>query len=654
MPEVIESRTQFDDSPQGQAKLWQVEISAAKERLREWHARGDRIVDRFLDKRSGADQVAEKRLNLFAADTITKRALLYGKVPTVDVSRRFADSADDVARVASEMLERILNADLERDEDSYATALGLAVDDRLLAGMGNIRWRYTAEFEPVPETPAKTDPATGAELAPAVPAGESKTSESVESSYVPWKDQLWSKARFFGEIRWWAFRAHMAEAEFSQRFSAELWQRIPKGSAMPKDDGDKQQRDPWARAEVWEVWDKESGRVVWYVDGHDSILDTKDDPLGLDGFWPFPRPLVANVTTSEFVPLPDYVLAQDLYDEIDKLTTRIDLLEDAIRVAGVYDKNAVGIERLLSSRAQNVLIPIEGWAMFAEKGGTKGQIDWLPLDQVVAALDKLEEKRGSKIALLYQITGMSDIMRGQAQSAATATEQSIKAKFGSVRIQAFQDEVARFASDAQRIKAEIVCKHFDPENIIARSNVEHTEDKALAGQAVELLKGSSADFRIEVKPEAVSMTDFAALKQERIEVIQSIAQYIGAVTPLAQQSPAAAPFLLQILQWMVAGLKGASSMESVLDQAIAAAQQAAAAPKPPPPPDPRLEAVKAKSQADQFKAKADVQKTMLDSQAHAAKTKMDMQHERQKFAMDEQRNMWGRNAELIPQEGEGK
>ena len=71
--------------------------------------------------------------------------------------------------------------------------------------------------------------------------------------------------------------------------------------------------------------------------------------------------------------------------------------------------------------------------------------------------------------LLFQVTGMSDIMRGQSTAGATATEQALKAKFASTRVQEFQNEFARFASDTQRIKAEIISKHFDPQTIAERS-----------------------------------------------------------------------------------------------------------------------------------------------------------------------------------------
>ena len=133
--------------------------------------------------------------------------------------------------------------------------------------------------------------------------------------------------------------------------------------------------------------------------------------------------------------------------------TRIVLLEKAIKVVGVYDKAADGLQRMLNEAFNNDLIPVDNWAMFAEKGGIKGQVDWLPLEMVVAALTALRDYRTELINLLYQATGMSDIMRGATTQGETATAQSIKAKFASVRVQTQQDDFARFATDLQRLRS---------------------------------------------------------------------------------------------------------------------------------------------------------------------------------------------------------
>jgi len=643
-----ESESDFASDAAGLQQRWSMEFAAARKETKKWHKQGERIVKRYLDERDGRSE-SDTRWNLFASNVETLEALLYGKTPSVDVTRRFADSQDDNARVASLMLERLLNGDLERDNDGYSSALEYALQDRLLPGLGNVRLRYVVEMEQAPGTPAQTrpqldqlgQPVMGAdglpateELAPAIPPHEVKAHEDVETDYVHWRDQLWSPARTFHQVRWWAFKAQLSRDEAVKRFGKALGSRIPlnsKRGGADSDAVDAEKADPWGRADVWEIWDREHKTVYWYVDSFDRILDSKPDPLGLEGFWPFPRPMMANASTSKLLPRPDFVLAQDLYDEIDAICTRITVLERTIKVAGVYDKSAAGITRLLTEACQNELIPIENWAMFAEKGGVKGQIDFLPLDQIVLALGALREYRTELINALYQVTGMSDIMRGEAAQTATATEQAIKARFGSVRVQRRQDEFARFASDVQRIRGEIICKHFDAETILERSNIGNTPDAHLAQQAVQFLQGDFACYRIQVKPESVSLTDYAALKQERTDVISSIGGYLQTIGPLAQQMPGSATYLLQILQWMVSGLRGAGSIEGVLEQAITAAklaqqQQAAQAqqqgPPPPPPPDPKIVGA-------QIKAQGDVQKTQAATQGRLveinAETKAGMQ-----------------------------
>src|SRR5207253_1902434 len=142
--------------------------------------------------------------------------------------------------------------------------------------------------------------------------------------------------------------------------------------------------------------------------------------------------------------------------------------------------------------------------------------------------------RTEKIGLLFQVTGMSDIMRGQASQQTTATEQAIKARFASVRVQFMQDEFARFCSDVQRIKAEIIAKHYDAQTIIDRSNVLRTPDAELAQQAVQLIQSPDADFRVMVNPDNVALQDFAALKAERTEFANSIAGYFQGMIPMIQ------------------------------------------------------------------------------------------------------------------------
>ena len=196
----------------------------------------------------------------------------------------------------------------------------------------------------------------------------------------------------------------------------------------------------------------------------------------------------------------------------------------------------------------------------------------MPLEEVAKTAMILTERRNDLIKLLFQITGIADIMRGAQQSAGgpvSATERSLEARFASVKIQALQDEFARFATDLIRLRAEVVSKHFEPEAIIEQSNIEYTADAPSVPAAIELIKNNgSLVYRIEVKPESVAMSDFAQLKAERTEYINGLAVFMQSAAPLVAMDESVTPTLLALLKWGMAGFKGSEAIEGVLDQAI--------------------------------------------------------------------------------------
>lgn len=606
---VPSSADDYDDTPSGQAQKWAVEFAAARKDLEKFHERGPKIVKRFKDERPNALK-GQKRWNLFTANVLTQRALVFGQTPRADVGRRFEDSKDDVARVAAWMLERLVNSDLEADDEGFQPAIHNALSDYQLPGLGQCRVAYEAEYEEGEGTPAMLDE-SGVELAPAVPAVETLADENACTHYVHWRDFLWSPARTWEEVRWVAYRNLMSREDLVKRFGAE-GKLVPLNAKTAKAAGresDSQRNGPWGRAEVWEVWDKSKREVCWYVEGFSRLLDTKPDTLGLDGFYPSPRPLAANLTTDSLVPTPDFAIAQDQYDEVDELTMKIDLLVKAVRAVGVYDGDSEELKRLLTEGRGNEMIPVKGWGGFAEKGGLKGAFELMPLADIVACLDKLREVRAEAVQNLYQTTGMADIMRGQAATPGrtTATEQSIKAKYGSVRMTALQNEFARFASDLAALKAEVICKHFSPETIIERSNVMQSPDADKAQAAVELLKSKWGLWRVQVKPDTVSMADMAAQRSEASEFVAGVSAFLTAAAPLAQAVPSTSTFLMELLGLVMSRFEFAAEAEGIIDRALEAAkaqqaQQAAQSPQPDPKLQAKLQEIQAKTQADMAKA----------------------------------------------------
>ena len=605
----ITSDSDFKDSPTGLAARWSTEIEAAQKELGPFHGQANKITQRYLDKRDayGRD---ESKVNLFWSTMQVLLSMLYARPPKADVSRSWQDYDDDVARVAGTMLQRMLNRSFDDNVSPWDANVRQGIEDWLVVGLGQIWLRYEVETEEY-EVPAVFDE-FGQELSPATQA-ERIVNEDAPCDYIYWQDFYYSPARTWHEVRWVARRVYMTKDQLAARFGEEIAKIVPLSSnSHPKDVNDQTTKfDPWSKAEVFEIWCKEKRKVYWYAKGCDVILDVKDDPLGLDGFFPCPKPAIANVTSSNFQPKADYLFAQDQFNELDEINTRITWLTRAAKVVGVYDKSAEGIQRLFNQGTENQLIPVDNWAMFAERGGVKGQVDFIPIQDVVNAIDHLRQYRQDKVVQIYEVLGISDIMRGSSKASETAAAQQIKAQFGSTRIQLKQFYIAEWITQALRIKAEIICKHFQPETIIRRSNIERTPDAPLAMQAIELLKNEQlSEYRINIEADSMAALDWAAERDAAVQFMQGLGAFISQVAPMAQQVPGAAPVLLSLLQWSVSKFRVSTQIEAVLDQAIGGLKQSMGQPKQP---DPMQQAIVAEKQAGAAERAAKAKNTNMEA-----------------------------------------
>ena len=596
--ERIETSKDFADTPGGMARRWSTEIEAAVKELTKFHEDGDKIVERYLDKRDDWGR-EESRVNLFWSTVKVLLSMLYARPPKASVSRAFQDSDDDQARVAGQILQRLLNKSFDDNISAWDAAVRQGIEDWLVVGAGQVWLRYEVETA-LEEVPAQFDPLSGVEIAPAQTV-ERIVAEDAPCDYVFWKDFLYSPARTWGEVRWVARRVYMTREQLEARFGPEIAKVVPMVRRQSKQGEPQVKNDPWARAEVFEIWCKENRKVYWFAKGMDTILDYKDDPLGLENFFPCPKPLAANVTSSNFIPRADYIFAQDQFKELDEINTRITWLTRAAKVVGVYDKSAGdSVGRVLLQAGENQLIPVDNWAMFAEGGGIKGKMEFVPIEAVVNCIDRLRQYRADKTQQIYEVLGISDIMRGASRASETAAAQQIKAQFGSTRMQLSQFYIAEWITHALRIKAEIIAKHWQPETIVRASNIERTPDAAVAMAAIDLIKNTElAEYRISVEADSMAAMDWAAERDAAVQFMQGLGAFISQVAPVAQSTPGAGPFLLRLMQWAVAKFRVSSEIEGVLDQAVAAMQQQLLNP-PPPPPNPELE--KLKLEAEKIKS----------------------------------------------------
>lgn len=327
---TIKSMNDFSDTPQGMAQRWSSEIEASKKELERFQEDGDKITRRYLDKRDEWGK-EESRVNLFWSSMKVLLSLLYARPPKASVARSFLDSADDEARVAGIIVQRILNRSFDDNVSNWDSALRQCIEDWLVVGMGQAWLRYAVETEES-VLPAEIDPMTGEELV-AEQVVERIIDETAPIDYIYWKDFFYSPARVWEEVRWVARRVYMTRDQLIKRFGEEIGKVVPLFSSTPKDvNAQTPKHDPWARGEVFEVWCKEDKKVYWYAKGCEVILDVKDDPLELDDFFPCPKPLAANLTSSNFMPRADYIFAQDQFQELDEINTRITWLTRAAKV----------------------------------------------------------------------------------------------------------------------------------------------------------------------------------------------------------------------------------------------------------------------------------------------------------------------------------
>jgi hypothetical protein len=317
---------------------------------------------------------------------------------------------------------------------------------------------------------------------------------------------------------------------------------------------------------------------------------------------------------------------------MDELTARIAMLVKAVKVVGVYDASSEGVQRMLNEGVDNVLIPVNTWAAFAEKGGVKGAIDWLPLDMVLQALTALYQAREASKQVVYEITGLSDIIRGSSVASETATAQQIKSQFASLRIKALTNDIARFASDLLRMKAQIMCSMYRPEVLVAMSSMESSPDAQYIPQAIQLLQNDVLRaFRIEVATDSLVELDEAGEKASRLEFLTAAG---GFIREAAQAPPAMAPVLAEMLMFGVRSFKAGQAMEASLEQYIAKQSEQAKQPPQPPPPDPAM----MKIQSDQQMEQGRMQFEQMKMQAAAQSEQMRLQSEAQAVELKAQRD----------------
>jgi hypothetical protein len=596
------------DQTEAEQEKWQKALEASRKERKGWDDVAVKALKRYRDERSTAHK-DRSFYNIFFLNTEQKLAALYARTPKADIKRRFDDIQDDVSRVAGLLLQR--NVDYEMDNGSFEGEFKQVLFDNAVPGMG-VSWVRLDQDVEQHAQPDAQHPLTGEPISqePVTVI----TNQEACTDYVAWDDFFWSPCKVWTLCSWVARRIPMTKDAIKARFSntapadvlAELSYSTKPDAPRTNKAKLAPQNQTEATADIYEIWDKERKLVFWVTEEATIPLDVQPDTMDFEGFFPTPMPPLGRFDTSNTQPISDYQLVKGKYEELDKLNERCSSLIDALGVKFVYDSSSPEIKELYTTTGENQGIGVKNWASFSgERGGLQGSIQFAPLDQVANTFNIAATQLERIKAQIYEVEGISDIMRGESMPYETATATAAKNQQSGGRFASRQHDVAKYVEKLLRLKAHVICKFYQPDTIVQRAMPLAPEDQQFIGPALQMLKDEQMGrFRLSVSVDSLQLANWNTENAERQQAIQAITKMMSVILPAVQQNPEVAPLGLELIKFGISGFKGAQAIEGVVDnglQQLMQVQKGQGQQKQPTP--------------DQTKAQAIAQKAQLDYQA---------------------------------------
>lgn len=533
--------------PDSEVVFWAKEIDLALKREKKWRKKADELIRLYEAKKMG-----ENSFNILYSNTETLLPACYNQLPRPEVERRYKD-ADPLGKQSAEALERCLeylmdSADAEYDP--FHSLMMQAVLGALVPGRGLTRFKYDPEFAPAApavgyndeaeegaggprdEGAGDTDSEAQDTLFEEPKAGERVVYEIICGTDIDHTAFLMGYGRRWVDVPWVAFEHRMTKEDLEDNFPPEVAAAIPLEEPAKRDPDMGYRKGDLAEgednmgsvkvAQVWEIWDKRKKEILLYAPQYTEkkIAKKLEDPYELSGFFPCPEPLQFLLKRSDLTPTPLYELYAPQAKELNSLSTRINRVLNAMKVRGFYDGTIQGMKDLLSAD-DNTLLPAKNVASLQDGKTLMNSIWMMPLNELQVVLQQLMIGRESCKATIYEITGISDIMRGDTQASETATAQTLKSKFGSLRLKRMQSQVQVYIRDCLRIMGELAGKHFGEETFVGMTNLSYATN-AEVQQAQQVLQ--------QVQQAQLQM-------QQQAQQAASMAQMMGQPPPPPPQPP---------------------------------------------------------------------------------------------------------------------
>ena len=411
---------------------WLDEIKDAKKREKDFRSNGREILEIYANEKPTP-------FNILYSNTDTSLPALFSEVPRPVVTRRYKDD-DPMGKVVSEAAQRILEYLIDTDIDDYDKFEGSMSDatvDALLPGRGITTVKYESD------------------------GGW----ETVCTDSRKWDRVLFGYAQKWSKVRWVAYEEYLDREEAARLFPDNV-NKLKFVEGEEKDDEEdnwrEENKDKGYRktAQIYQIWDKDDRKIKYISSQYkDGYLKVDDDPLELTGFFNCPKPLQFVAKSNDLLPTALYTIYENQAKELNRIQHRLNRVIEAIKVRGCYDGNlGEEIEKILKED-DNALLPTDKSATLSE-GGFDQNIWMLPIAELVAVAQQLMLARESCKQVIYEITGISDIVRGQSKASETLGAQKIKEAWGSMRLKRPQKEVQRYALDTMRLMLDVAVKKF--------------------------------------------------------------------------------------------------------------------------------------------------------------------------------------------------
>lgn len=601
MAETIKDTEAEAEQSQGQrdskaiVARWLRELDAADRHERDWRERAEKVVKLYRDEREKLEANPGRRYNILYANTEVLKGALYSQVPAPDVRRRFLDK-DHVGRVSAMVLNRALVTAMDRvsDGEDFDSVMKDSVMDMVLPGRAVARVKYKPTIEKYDNRVEVEAPAEGATLPEDVEQDEQGyfrmepveevVYECVDVEYVEWSMFRYSPAKRWKKVRWVAFGELLTRDDLIAQFGEEVGAKVEM-KWMPKGMEDSEENAIFKRALVWTIWNKPQRKVVVVTDGYkEAPLQEVDDPLKLEGFFPMPRPLYSIFGTDTLIPTPEYVIYQDHATQLDEIEERIHVLTDALRRRGVYDADVEELQNLANS-ADNKFVPVKKWREFLEKGGLDAAFQELDISGLAKVILELMNQAEAKKQQIYEVVGISDIMRGATKATETLGAQQIKNQWGSVRVGPRQAEVQRFARDLVRLQAEVIAEHFSAQTLAQMTGIELFMSAAEKQQAMavqpddprlkrptweDVLQVLRSDklrsFKVDIETDSTIKHRADEEQKNRVELISSVTGFLEKAIPAVQSGAVPKKLATELLMFGVRGFAASPQIEELLDE----------------------------------------------------------------------------------------